>query len=164
MDTIKTGLFYSRDFLARNFMVSPKALIYKKELIYFSGIKNLLYLMFKLLPFGFVRILLSLINIGVIYKLDSIYNMTKVQQNHIIPIILAFLFVKDKDDNENSEEFTSHIKYYNACIPLNFIIDENNLVDYKKIKIKYLNKGKMIDKILDISNFINLPIYKLFEN
>ncbi len=162
MNIIKTLLFYSRDFLARNFMVSPKALIYNNQLIYFNGIMNLLYLMFILLPFGFIRILLGLFNIGIIYKLDSIYNLTKIQQNHIVPIIFDFLFIKDC--NEHIEEFTSHIKYYNASIPLNFIIDENTLVDYKKIKIKYLNKGKMIDKILDISDFINLPIYKLFEN
>jgi hypothetical protein len=160
MNKIYLWLFYSRDFLVRNFMVSSKALIYNKQLIYLKGLNNLLYLIFRLLPFCFVKSLLYLFNIGVIYKQDSIYNITNIQHNHIIPIISSFLFIKD----DNEINFISKIKYYNGNIPLHFIIYENNLKEYNKIKIKYFNKGKLIDKIFNINDFINLPIYKIFEN
>ena len=160
MNKIYLWLFYSRDFLVRNFMVSSKALIYNKQLIYLKGLNNLLYLIFRLLPFCFVKSLLYLFNIGVIYKQDSIYNITNIQYNHIIPIISSFLFIKD----DNEINFISKIKYYNGNIPLHFIIYENNLEEYNKIKIKYFNKGKLIDKIFNINDFINLPIYKIFEN
>lgn len=160
MNKIYLWLFYSRDFLVRNFMVSSKALIYNKQLIYLKGLNNLLYLIFRLLPFCFVRTLLYLFNIGIIYKQDSIYNITNIQHNHIIPIILLFLFIKD----DNEKDFTSEIKYYNGNIPLHFIIYENNLKEYNKIKIKYFHKGKLIDKIFNINDFINSPIYKIFEN
>lgn len=164
MDKIKIWLFYLRDFLVRNFMVSPKALVLNNELIYFIGIKNLLYWIFRLLPFCFVKTLLGLFNIGIIYKLDSIYNLTNIQHNHIVPIIFNFLFVNDNGNNEIRNDFTSKIKYYNASVPLYFIIKENNLKQYNKIKIKYLNKGKSLEKNINVCDFNYLPIYKLFEN
>ncbi len=161
MDRIKIWMFYFRDFLVRNFMVSPKGLIYNKQLIYLIGINNLVYWILRIIPFYFTRTLLGLFNIKIIYKIDSIYNLTNINHNHIIPIIFEFLFVKA---DENQENFTSKIKYYNGNIPLHFIISENNFEDYIKIKIKYLKEAKIIDKNIDISNFIDFPIYKLFEN
>jgi hypothetical protein len=164
MDTIKLWLFYLRDFIARNFMVLPMALIYNNQLIYFNSYKYIIYLIFRLLPFGLIRILLELFNIGIIYKLDSIYNITNIRNNHIIPIILNFYFIYEHNNCEIKKDFLSNIKYYNGGIPLNFITNENNLQKYRKIKIKYLNKGKILDKLLDINDFSELPIYKLFEN
>lgn len=157
-------MFYFRDFLVRNFLVEPKALLYDNQLFYLNGKKILLYWILRLLPFCFVRTLLGLLNIGIIYKLDSIYNLTNIQHTHIIPIILNFIFIKDNETSEIEEDFSSMIKYYSGNIPIYFILMENNLEEYKKIKLKYLNKGKLIDKTVDVCNFINLPIYKLFEN
>jgi hypothetical protein len=157
-------MFYFRDFLVRNFMVNPKALLYKNKLIYFNGMNKFLWLLFRILPFYFVKTLLGLCNIGIIYKLDSIYNLTNNQQNHIVPIILNFLFIKENNGLEIKEDALSKIKYYNCSVPLHFMIQENNLEDYNKIKIKYLNKGNLVDKIVDINDFIKSSIYKLFEN
>lgn len=161
MDIINIWMFYFRDFLVRNFKVNPKALLYNNELFYFNGIKLSLYYLFRLLPFCFIKTLLALFNIKIIYKLDSIYNLTNIQQNHIVPIILQFIFEKDL---ESDKDFTLIIKYYNSNIPLQFILKENNLEEYNKIKLKYFNKKKIVDKVVDIDNFIKLPIYKLFEN
>lgn len=164
MDIIKIWVFYFRDFLVRNFMVNPKALLYNDELFYFNGIKLLLYYLFRLLPFCFIKTLLGLFNIRIIYKLDSIYNLSNIQHNHIVPIILQFVFEAELTEITYEKDFTTIIKYYNSTIPLQFIITENNLKDYKKIKLKYFNKEKIVDKLVNINNFIKLPIYKLFEN
>lgn len=164
MDRIKLCMFYSRDFLVRNFIVNPKALHFNNELFYLNGMNTFLWYIFRLLPFCIVRTLVGLFNIGIIYKLDSIYNLTNIQQNHIVPIILNFVFIKENNSSEIKQDFSSQIKYYNGNIPFHFVIKENNLEEHEKIKIKYLNKGKMVDKIVDINNFIKLPIYKLFEN
>ena len=159
MNRLYRCLFFSRDFLARNFLVSPMALLYKNQLINFRGIKYLLFLL-RLFPFGLIRVLFELFNIGIIYKLDSIYNLTNNKHNHISPIIMNFSFLKDN----NVENYTSKIKYYNISIPLEFILlNENSLQGYEKIQIKYLKNGKMNDKTINISDYVKLPIYKLFE-
>lgn len=159
MNRLYRCLFFSRDFLARNFFVSPMALLYKNQLINFCGIKYLLFLL-SLFPFGLIRVLFELFNIGIIYKLDSIYNLTNNKHNHISPIIMNFSFLKDN----NVENYTSKIKYYNISIPLEFILlNEDSLQGYEKIQIKYLKNGKMNDKTINISDYVKLPIYKLFE-
>lgn len=159
MNRLQRCLFYSRDFIARNFLVSPIAILYKNQLINFRGIKCLLLLL-GLFPFGLVGVLFGLFDIGIIYKLDSIYNITNNKNNHISPIIMNFSFLK----NNNVENYTSKIKYYNTSIPLEFILfNETSLRDYEKIQIKYLKNSKFFEKTIDINDYNKLPIYKLFE-
>jgi len=161
MNKIKILLFYFRDLIAKNYMVSSKALIYDNQLIYFYGMEKILFFIFKLFPFSFIKILLNIFNIQAIYELDTIYNITNIKQHYISPMIYSFLFVKD---NTHIKNFTTQIKHYNTSIPLKFIIYENNLECYNNIKIKYLNNNKIISKTLDINIFINSPIYNLFNS
>lgn len=156
---IHKWVFYTRDFIARNFMVSPIGLLSNGQITFLTGIN---YLFYRILPFGFVKFILSeLFNIGIIYKLDSIYNLTNHSNNHIVPIILDFTFVGS--NGANKENFLGKIKYYNSNIPLIFIIKENNLEEYNLIKLKYLNCGKIIEKLVEIKPNITNPLYKLFD-
>lgn len=164
MDRVKMWIFYLRDFLVRNFMVESKAIINKNQITYFNQINFVFYLLIRILPFSLVRTIFGLFNLGVIYKLDSIYNVTNNVYNHILPIILGCQFIGIENSKEIIDDMSSKIKYYNANIPLNFIIKENNLEKFKKIKLKYLNKGKLVEKSIDINDFKVYPIYKLFEN
>jgi hypothetical protein len=169
METIKLRLFYCRDFFVRNFMVDTKAIInnnqtINNQIIYFEGLKSILYWIIRILPFGFIRTIFGLFNLGLIYQLDSIFNITCTQDNRILPIILNCSFIKTVNSKEIIHDLSSKIKYYNGNIPIRFIIKENNLEKYKKIKLKYLNKGKLIEKSIDINDFINYSLYKLFEN
>lgn len=175
MNIILIWLFFVRDFIVRNFMVSPKAIQYNDKLIYFISYWQILYYFLRMLPFGIIRTLFGLFKISIIYQLDSIYNITNVKNNHIIPIMLKFNFIKNHHKEEhrqtpeslsdpNSFDFLSQIKFYNGNIPLSFVINNNNLNYYQKINLKYVKKGLFIDKLIDVSNYVNQPIYKLFEN
>lgn len=155
MNKLQKCLIYSRDFFVSNWMVYPKALIYKNRIIYFTGVYILLYFIIIIFPFCFISYLLKLFNIDIIYKLDSIYHTSFNELFHIIPIIFNFSF----DDND----FTLKIKYYTSNIPIKFIIDEYNLHSYKQIKVKYFMNSKILDKTLDIDNYIDSRIYNIFE-
>jgi hypothetical protein len=151
-------LFFNiRNLFLMNFMVRPYAFIYNKKLIYLSGFYNLIYYFIKLFPFNLIKILFNFCNINIIYEVDSIYNITGVSNNYIMPIVLDFIAIK------NDYSLTlSNIKYYNSSIPLSFILMNNKLLKYDKIKVKYLNKGKIKENVFYINDYYNEPLYKLF--
>jgi hypothetical protein len=151
-------LFFNiRNLFFMNFMIRPHALVYNKKLIHLSGFYNLIYYFIKSFPFNLIKILFNFFNINIIYKVDSIYNITGVSNNYIMPIVLEFIVIK----NDNSLTL-SNIKYYNSSIPLSFILINNKLFKYDKIKVKYLNKGKIKEDVLYINDYYNEPLYKLF--
>ena len=94
-----------------------------------------------------------------IYKKDNIYYITNIKSHIIIPTIMTFIFT-DYSGNENN--MTSKIKYYNSSIPVNFIIKYNNLEHYNNLLIKYMSKGKIINKTIYKTEFSNKLLYELF--
>jgi hypothetical protein len=56
------------------------------------------------------------------------------------------------------------IKYYNTSIPFSVFVNQNIPKIYDLIKIKYITKGKIIEKHLLINDNKNYLIYNLFEN
>lgn len=162
MDKIKLWLFFLRDFMVRNFMVSPKALLLNNlKLKYFKGFYYLFYLFIRILPFYFVKKIFGYFNISVIYLLDSIYNISNMENRiHIVPIILNFQVESESSINDLS----SKIKYYSGNIPLAFILENNNIKKYSKIKIKYLTNGKIVDKVVDLDEHTidSIKLYELF--
>jgi hypothetical protein len=147
-------LCYLRDLIISNFGIKIYALLYNKKTIYFNNIfQYSLYLFPFFSIFNYIKI------IKIIYIKDNIYNITNINQNKIIPIILNYEF---KNNNEHIN-MTSIIKYYNSSIPLYFFIKNNNLERFNYLYIKYFMKGQIYNKEICISSHISKSIYELFE-
>jgi len=168
MNQVKLYLFNLRDFIARNFFVSINALVYNHEIYFLDKYLKIIYIFLRLVPFGLLQVIFNLLNIQIIYKLDNIYNITNIKQNHILPIITSIiiesndLYTTSDINKNNSYNLTSKIKYYNSSIPIYFLLKNNNIKNCNNIKIKYFNKGKIIEKnINDINDINKLLIYNL---
>ena len=147
------NLVYLRDLFISNFGIKIYGIVYKKNIYYINGIYKYIFYMF---PFS----LLNYINIiNFIYKKDTFYYITNVKLNMIIPIILNFTFYNNNDKNVN---MTSSIKYYNSSIPFKFYIEYNKLDEYYSLNVKYMSKGKIIDKDIFIYDYYNKLLYELF--
>ena len=142
-------------------MVSPHALLKNNNIYYLTNFWILFYILLRLIPFSVTTYFFNKMNISIIYKLDSIYNITNIKQNHIMPFILNFQVMTYYKNIPYFIDITSLIRYYNGNIPLNFILKNNKVNNFSNVKIKYLANGKTNEKILNISND---PLYKLFEN
>jgi hypothetical protein len=81
---------------------------------------------------------------------------------HINPIILNFILAMKSTSNDMID-MSGVLKYYNSSIPLRFFINNNELEKYDMIKMKYLHKGEINEKIIDIRSNLDLPIYNLFN-
>jgi len=147
-------LCYLRDLIISNFGIKIYALLYNNNTIYFNNIfRYSIYLFPFFSIFNYIKI------IKIIYIKDNIYNITNINQNKIIPIILNFEF-NNTTENIN---MTSVIKYYNSSLPLSFFIKNNNLERFNYLYIKYIIKGQIFNKELFISSYTNKSIYELFE-
>jgi hypothetical protein len=154
-----------RELLVSNFLFKIIGIKYHHTILYAS---NFIFLyLFHLFPLQFLCKLLSYFNIKVIYKTDGVYQLSGVKHNHILPVILLFEGRKsaNKDDTteDNKINLASLIKYYNCSIPLKVFISNNKLEDYKYIKLKFMSKGKFIEKFHVVKDFENLSIYHLFD-
>ncbi len=152
-----------RDFIVRNYFVSIYACIYNKEIYWINKYK--IFYLLKLFPFGILQMLFTLFHIQLIYKVDNIYNITTQNHTHIMPIILNFNAC-DIDDNNDiiyKKDLLSDVKYYNGLIPIEFLLLNTNEQNCNQLQIKYFNKGKIIDKKLNIDKHKKDLIYELFE-
>ena len=162
------NLIYLRDFIVSNFGIKLYGIQFKnKHIIY---INNQLKYIFYIFPFS----LFNYINfVNLIYRKDDIFYITNIKLNIITPIILNCTFHYNNSNNidMSSEikynnsiniDMTSTIKYYNSSIPFKFFINNNNLQNYNLLTIKYMSKGKIINKNLFINNYYNKLLYELF--
>ena len=150
------NLIYLRELFISNFGIEINGLILKNNHILY--INNIFKYIFYFIPF-------SLFNyfkfFNFIYKKDTFYYITNIKLNIIIPIILNFTFYNNNNNNYKID-MTSQIKYYNSSIPLKFFIINNNLNNYNMIRLKYMYKGKILEKELCIYDYYNKLIYELF--
>jgi hypothetical protein len=161
---IKLFLLQLRDIIVRNYFVSIYAAKVNNQIYFLNNYFLLLYLI-KLLPFDVLKWFCNLANIQIIYKLDNIYNISNNKHMHIMPILLKFDVCQYDDKNNiiNHTNILPDVKYYNGMIPLEFLLKNTHLETYNQLQIKYLHKGKMIDKIINIDNFNHALIYELFD-
>ena len=162
MNRIKLYLLKTRDFFVRNFNISLYGIKKKDTIFYRNNLIKILSFVFKLIPFTFIIALFKLFNYQLIYLQDDIYQISNIDNNHIIPIIFKFVIKKYNSNNDEGIDLKYIFKYYNSSIPLNFLLFNNKLEKYWFIEIKYLKHGKIIEKIIDINKYINLPLYSLF--
>lgn len=149
------SLIYLREFIVSNFGIKLYGIEFKnKHIIY---INNELKYIFYIFPFS----LFNYINfVNLIYKKDNIFYITNIKINIITPIILNCTF--RNNNNSNNIDMTSTIKYYNSSIPFKFFINNNNLQNYNLLTIKYMSKGKIINKDLFINDYCDKLLYELF--
>ncbi len=146
-----------RNFLIQNFMVNVICMVDTNYNYYFNT--RIVRTTLRLIPFYIIKYVAFLLKMKVIYKIDDIYYIEPIKQNHILPIIMNLEFI---NKNQDSCNVTDKIKFYNSSLPISFFIEQHNLESYKSIKLKYLKKGKLIEKIIEINNK-NCLIYNLFD-
>ena len=147
-----------RNFFIKNFFVSVIGLKIDDHYIWLDTFINyLLYLM----PFIIIKYFSWLTGYQVIYKIDNTYQITNNYTNHILPVLLEF-YVSD-NDLIHSYNLAHAIKYYNSAIELYVFSYLNIPKEYTMLTIKYLSKGKIYNKTIEINKYKNTFIYKLFE-
>jgi hypothetical protein len=155
----KLQLLKLRDLIIGNFFVNICAIKTKKTLLIVTGFYKLLLIFVKLCPFFIIKYICLLFGLQIIYKTDNIYQITNITHTHINPVIFNFTL----ETKLKSIDMSGILKYYNSSIPLKFFINNNQLENYDLIKIKYLHKGKISEKIINIGSNLDLPIYNLFN-
>ena len=114
----------------------------------------------QIVPFIIIVFISNFYGYHVIYKYDSIYDITGTKENHILPIILHF----EAFNNNNPlklYDLTDQIKYYNSSLPLHVFCKLNIPSEYDSIKIRYLIRGKTYNKDINIIEYKNNLIYTL---
>ena len=160
MNYITNNFIFLRNLIISNFFINILAFQYKDSIIDTNNIYYLLLLL-RVIPFFILNYILTLFNINIIYQKEGIYDITN-NKLKILPIILKMIIKCD-----TSYEI-DNIKYYNSNIPIEFLLNnykclENNKIS-SKIYVKYLIKGKVIEKEININeNNIIKPLYVLFE-
>jgi hypothetical protein len=72
-------------------------------------------------------------------------------------------FYASDNDLTQSYNLAHVIKYYNSAIELYVFSYLNIPKEYTMLTIKYLSKGKIYNKTIEINKYKNTFIYKLFE-
>lgn len=157
-----------RNLFWNNFFVTIYSIVTNNRLIHLdSKCVQLLLLLIKFIPFYITSTLLNQFNMNVIYQSDSIYNITNTKQLKILPIILKMSVSKTMPCGNLHSIDINDIKYYNSEIPLQFLLKNHNVLDYESVDIKYMTRGKIVEKKINIAEynnkFILCSIYSLFE-
>jgi hypothetical protein len=115
-----------------------------------------------LIPFYFITLIANRYNTEIIYKVDGIYGITNIKENHIIPFITSCTAINETSILNISQE----IRLYNSSIPLLFFLNNQDINKYNTIKLTFITKGTRIEKDINIKE-IDLNkylIYHLFDN
>jgi hypothetical protein len=147
-----------RNFFINNFFVSIIGFKINNHYIWLNSFTN--YLLY-LVPFIIIKYISWITSYQVIYKLDNTYQITNNYTNHILPVLLQF--IAHNNDLSESCNLAHVIKYYNSAIELYVFSHLNIPKKYNMLTIKYLIKGKIYEKTIEINEMKNLSIYKLFE-
>ena len=150
-----------RNFYVNNFFVTVLCLKQNDTFIYLDGNYLIYRYLLLLIPFYFVNYIANKYNYDLIYKIDGVYGITNIKENHIIPFITSCIVVNDY----SISNISSNIRLYNSSIPLYFFIYTCDLDKFKTIKLVYLIKGQKIEKDININELDTKKylIYNLFD-
>lgn len=151
-----------RNFFINNFFVNVVCLKHNDTFIYLNNNYIIYNYLLILIPFYFVKNIANIYNYDLIYKVDGIYGITNIKENHIIPFISSCIAY----NNKSSLNITNDIRFYNSSIPLYFFINNNNLKNYDFIKLIYFNKSNKIEKKIEFNEIDTKKylIYNLFKS
>jgi hypothetical protein len=144
---------YLRDLFVNNFSVSLKSVEYKK----YKCINGYLFFILRLIPFYFLKSLFNSLGVKYIYLMDNIY-FSNYCNNKILPIIISV----EASDYLTKIDITSIIKKYSYTVPFWYIIENENLKEFKKFQFKYFSKSKLEIKLFDKDTIQNKLIQEIF--
>lgn len=155
---------FVRNFLFTNYILNINAIvIYRKHSINIYDCNNMYFKVLsfplRLIPFSIISYIFNKCNIYIIYNTDSLYKI-----NYNKAVILPVIFKSAVLTNDN-EEIVISFKNYSPLIPIKFILNnmEINTCNYENLYIKYMSKGKIIEKNFNINILNNkLSLYELF--
>jgi len=149
-----------RNFFINNFFVNVICLKHDNTFTYLNNDRLIYRYLLILFPFYFVKFIANIYKYDIIYKVDGIYGITNIKENHIIPFVNSCIAFNDK----SSLNISKDIGFYNSSIPLYFFINNNNFNNYNYIKLIYYYKSKKIEKKIEFNKIDtkNYLIYNLF--
>lgn len=153
-------IFTLRQFCVNNLGGTIKAV----EIYNYKLSNSYLFYIFMIIPFFLLKCLFIIFNIRYIYLLDNIY-LSNYGNFRIIPIIInVVVFNEDNIFNEYDDKtnISTNIKNYTGNIPIWYIIENENLNEFQKIKFKFFSNGKMEDKIFNLTEINNNLLYEIF--
>lgn len=152
----------TRNFFINNFFVNILCLRHENTFIYLNDYRLIYRYLLILIPFYFVKCIANIYKYDIIYKVDGIYGITNIKDNHIIPFITSCIAYNDT----SSLNISNDIRFYNSSIPLYFFINNNNLSSYNYIKLIYYYKSNKIEKKIELNkiNSKDYLIYNFFLN
>ena len=152
----------SRNFFVNNFFVNILCLKQNNTYTYLDGNYIFYRYLLILIPFYFIKLIANRYNTEIIYKVDGIYGITNIKENHIIPFITSCTAINKVATLNISQE----IRLYNSSIPILFFINYEEIYEYDSIKLTFITKGIRKEKEINLReiNFNEYLIYHLFEN
>ena len=161
---VKSYRYYvrSRNFFVNNFFVNILCLKQNNTYTYLDGNYIFYRYLLLLIPFYFIKFIANRYNTEIIYKVDGIYGITNIKENHIIPFITSCTAINKVATLNISQE----IRLYNSSIPILFFINYEEIYEYDSIKLTFITKGIRKEKEINLReiNFNEYLIYHLFEN
>ena len=152
-----------RNFYVKNFFVTILCFKNNDRFIYLDNNYPQIFYRYLLLliPFYFIKLFANKFNFDIIYKIDGVYGITNIKENHIIPFIKSCVI----SDDTASLNISLSIRLFNSSIPLHFFMNICELNNYKTIKLIYLNKGVTIEKEIKLNEIDTKKylIYHLFN-
>jgi hypothetical protein len=147
----------TRNIFFYNFNIKLYSTSYKNN----KYTNSLFFFILKFVPFYFTNFIFNLFDIKSIYKMDDIYMSNYIKHSKINPILLTINIYNNNNDKMNIKE---NIKKYNYNVPFHFFINNEKLIHYDNIDIKYMLNGSLINKTIIIKDYIsNKLIYDLFN-
>jgi hypothetical protein len=147
-------LVFFRELFVKNYGVSIKSI----EINFRIKLKNsVFFYLLRLIPFSIVKLIIDYINnykisnIHYIYCMDNLYFSNHLKSSMIYPLI----FNIDMYNNEKYISIKDSLKKYNMSIPIWFFLYNEKLDNYTNYKIKYMLKGKVIEKEDVLDNIKN---------
>jgi hypothetical protein len=138
-------LVFFRELFVKNYGVSIKSI----EINFRIKLKNsIFFYLLRLIPFSILKFIFDyfnnnkIINIHYIYYMDNLYFSNHLKSSMIYPLI----FNIDMYNNESYISIKDSLKKYNMSIPIWFFLYNEKLDNYTNYKIKYMVKGKIIEK------------------
>jgi len=134
-----------REFIINNFLVSIKSIQINKTIIKY----NILFNLFRLVPFFILKKIFNYFNVKYIYLMDNLYFSNYSNEIKFVPSLMNFQGGNSETDKLLEDKRINLIdsyKKYNSSVPLWFFIENEKLKNINMLYLNYFSKGKINKK------------------
>ena len=134
-----------REFIINNFLVSIKSIQINKTIIKY----NILFNLFRLVPFFILKKIFNYFNVKYIYLMDNLYFSNYSNEIKFVPSLMNFQGGNSETDKLLEDDRINLIdsyKKYNSSVPLWFFIENEKLKNINMLYLNYFSKGKINKK------------------